>query len=368
VSATLDHRSSWMPTRAMVAVKFHELRRRHGLMISMAVVTIGIPTLYFAIRLIEHAIAPHTYGPAGGYDQFGGAIVGALYVLGFIVAATLGTAAGSADLTEGMFRHLVITGRSRLALYFARIPAALAIAVAMVTTGYAVITLVCVLAAPTQLNFNGTTLPAGMTRAELVTWGEAHPAQVICNFSYGPETRPLFACFGAPDHPNYVKLPAIADSKSPVPFTPTHAQLVANAARIAASNYGDYAKQFLRPPVTLILQAWLWVLLEAALGVVVGIGLASLIGQRTVPVVLMIVLEMLITPLATRAHLPHLVNLQRSIVGVATAHLEPGALPALNSARDVAVSITTTEAWVVVAAWLVGWSALGAWRMARRDA
>ena len=42
---------------------------------------------------------------------------------GFIVAAVLGAAAGTTDLTEGVFRNLVITGRSRLALYLARIPA-----------------------------------------------------------------------------------------------------------------------------------------------------------------------------------------------------------------------------------------------------
>ena len=35
---------------------------------------------------------------------------------GFIVATTVGCTAGSRDLTEGMFRHLVVTGRSRLAL------------------------------------------------------------------------------------------------------------------------------------------------------------------------------------------------------------------------------------------------------------
>ena len=30
---------------------------------------------------------------------------------------------GTTDLSDGMFRHLVITGRSRLALYLVRIPA-----------------------------------------------------------------------------------------------------------------------------------------------------------------------------------------------------------------------------------------------------
>ncbi len=365
-----DHRNSWVPTGPMIQAKFHELRRRRGLMIAMAVVTIGIPVVYFAIRLIEHAAAPHTYGPAGGYDQFGGVIVGALYVLGFIVAATLGTAAGSADLSEGMFRHLVITGRSRLALYFARIPAALAIAVSMVTAGFAVITLVCVFAAPTKVNYGNVQLAPGMTRSEFVHWAQVHPAETLCYLPYGGNgvaSPPPIACFGSPSNPRWVKITGANGFKTPTTVHPTHAELVASATQVAQGDYHDYAKIFLSPPATVILDAWLWVLLEAAIGVTVGIGLSSLIGQRTVAVVLMIVLEVLITPLATRAHLPHLVNLQRSIVGVATAHLEPAALPALNASRDVAVAITTSEAWIVVAAWLVGWTALGAWRMARRD-
>ena len=57
------------------------------------------------------------------------------------------------------------------------------------------------------------------------------------------------------------------------------------------------------------------------------IELSSLLGQRTVAVVLMIVLEVILTPLALRAHLPHLVNLQRAVIGAATAHVELGGLP-----------------------------------------
>ena len=69
------------------------------------------------------------------------------------MAATLGATAGSIDLTEGMFRHLVVTGRSRLALYLARIPAGLAIIVPLVAVGFTIVCAVCVFAAPTQLNF-----------------------------------------------------------------------------------------------------------------------------------------------------------------------------------------------------------------------
>ena len=51
-----------------------------------------------------------------------------------------------------MFRHLVVTGRSRLALYLARIPAGLAIVVPLVAIGYTIVCAVCVFAAPTVVN------------------------------------------------------------------------------------------------------------------------------------------------------------------------------------------------------------------------
>lgn len=132
-------RGWWLPTGAMISTRFMEIRRRRGLMIALALVTVGIPTVFLVIRLLLHAFAPHSYGPAGGYDIYTAMVSGVLYVFGFIVAATVGATAGSADLGEGMFRHLVVTGRSRLALYLARIPAGLAIIVTLVAVGFTVV-------------------------------------------------------------------------------------------------------------------------------------------------------------------------------------------------------------------------------------
>src|SRR6266566_77497 len=115
-----DGRGSPIPTPALIATRFMELGKRRGLMITLFLVTVGIPTVFVGVRLILHAVAPKTYGPAGGYDIYTALSAGVLYTFGFIVAATLGCTAGSVDLTEGMFRHLVVTGRSRIALYLAR--------------------------------------------------------------------------------------------------------------------------------------------------------------------------------------------------------------------------------------------------------
>ena len=130
----------------MVTTRFMELRKRRGLMITLVAVNIGLPVLFLSIRLISHAVDPKSYGPAGGYGVFTDLVAGVLFIFGFIVAATVGCTAGSVDLTEGMFRHLVITGRSRLALYLARIPAGLAIVLPIVAVGFAIVCTVCVLA------------------------------------------------------------------------------------------------------------------------------------------------------------------------------------------------------------------------------
>src|ERR1700691_89247 len=146
-----DHRGSWVPTGRMVTTRIMELRKRRGLMIALILVDIGIPTIFLVIRLLTHAFDPRSYGPAGGYQIYTNLVTGVMYIFGFIVAATLGCTAGSVDLTDGMFRHLVVTGRSRMALYLARIPAGLAIITSLVAIGFTIVCLVCVFAAPTRL-------------------------------------------------------------------------------------------------------------------------------------------------------------------------------------------------------------------------
>ena len=79
-----------------------------------------------------------------------------------------------------------------------------------------------------------------------------------------------------------------------------------------------------------MIKSGLWLELEAIIGFVVGLGLGSLTGQRTVAVITMIVLEVVLTPILSRANIPHFSNLQRAVVGLATAHLAPGGLSVLG--------------------------------------
>ena len=168
--------------------------------------------------------------------------------------------------------------------------------------------------------------------------------------------------------------PTYAPGSNPPPGTPTQAQVQTIAAEIGTQNYATYQQLYLSPPVTLMVGSGLWLLLEATVGFIVGLGLGSLLGQRTVTVIVMIVLEIVLTPLLLTARIPYLLNAQRAVLGIAMAHLEPNGLTRVfgsgggPDARSNLVPEATFVAVLVIIAWLVVWTALGAWRMVKRDA
>ena len=369
-----DRRGSWVPTGEMIATRMMEIRKRRGLMIALTAVVVGLPVIFLTVRLIAHAVDPKSYGPAGGYDVFTSLVVGVLYVFGFIVAATVGASAGANDLSEGMFRHLVVTGRSRVALYFARIPAGLAIVGSMIAAGYTIVCLVTTFAAPTHFAYDGMNVPQGLSLSAFEQYAVDHYKVAVCDLpTNSPVPCDQHGLVVGQDGKVTVNLFKPGQS-GPQTVTLTTAQMRNDARQAAASSYADYSKQFLTPPVSVMVQGGLWLLLEASIGFVVGLGLASLMGQRTVPIVLLIILEVILTPLFTFHAIPHLINAERGIVGVAMAHIEPHALPTVfgqgSGPRGQGIPLipeTTTWSWVVIASWLVGWTGLGAWRMATRD-
>jgi len=362
-----DRRGSPIPTVAMITSRIMELRKRRGLMTALIAANIGFPALFMLIRLLLHAFAPHANQPAGNEIIFKILVVGFLPTFGFIMAATVGCTAGSRDLTEGMFRHLVVTGRSRLALYLARIPAGLAIVVPMVAIGYTIVCAVSVFAAPAFIDDSNVNIPPGLSRAGFENWAAGHAEPVICVLYNGPVPGNV-ACPG----------PTAWSKSALTPGQPAPARVEALAVKAASQDYPGYTRIFRYPPSSLMIEAGLWIELDAAVGFILGLGLASLMGQRTGPVILIIVFQTIVSPILTGVAIPHLQELQRSVVGMAMAHLEPSGLPigaalpgvtgGVGGPGAVLLPESASQAVCVIIGWLAGWTILGAWRMMTRDA
>ena len=348
-------------TWALIATKHLELRKRRGLMITAALLTAGIMVLVLGLRLAFHLFAPATNGPAGSPDIFS-SLSNLLAEFGFLVAASVGAAAGTTDLTDGVFRGLVITGRSRLALYLARIPAGLAVILPVIAVAFTLLCLVTSYAGtpqPTSVSVNGVGIPANFDQAELLGWVQQHPQRAAAAFQPGP-----------------------------TPNTPSPAPSAAAISRNIAAEYGEYTADEIagsNPAVNEMAKIGLWLELEVAVGFTAGLGLGSLTGQRTLTVIVLIGLEIIVTPILAAHVIPHFLDGQRLVVGLALDQLRPAALAGgaglsgggpggpgrlLFGGRG-ALGIPFMPTWAmisVIVGWIAGWSVIGAWRMMTRDA
>jgi hypothetical protein len=121
--------------RQMVAAEVLKLRRNRGLMAFAFLLSVVVILLVFGVGAIQHSSNPQQNGPAGGPDGFSHTLRALGLLFGVLTAAMIGSEAGTADRSSGVFRDLVATGRSRLALYAVRVPAA--VIVTCVFTGVA---------------------------------------------------------------------------------------------------------------------------------------------------------------------------------------------------------------------------------------
>ena len=156
-----DHRGSWIPSGAMIATRFMELRKRRGLMITLILVTVGIPTVFLAIRLLLHAFAPKTYGPAGGYSIYTALVSGR--------AVRLRLHRGRHPGRHGRIRRphrrdVPAPGGDRplplVRSTWLGSPPDSPSSCPLVAVGFTIVCAVCVFAAPTRLEFNGVNVPA----------------------------------------------------------------------------------------------------------------------------------------------------------------------------------------------------------------
>ncbi|MGD0894832.1 MAG: hypothetical protein ABSA08_02260 [Acidimicrobiales bacterium] len=344
---------SWIPTWDLIRTKRLEMRKRRGLMVVTVLLTLGLPVLVLGLRLLFHAVDPNSYGPAGSPSVFS-ALSNAMADFGFIIAATLGASAGTTDLVDGVFRHLVITGRSRLSLFAARIPAGLSILLPLIAVAFAMVCLVTAYEGSPQtttINDNGMTIPVHLSETQLKTWLLDHPQQIEKALGKGPVSA--------------------AQART----------LVKSSMPAIYEGYLSIEPTVLNPPMNEMVKIGLWFTLDVVIGFLVGLGLGSLTGQRTLSTILMIVLEIIITPILATAEIPYFLNGQRLIVGVAMDQLRPAGLASNVTGRGsgahaafggrAVLGIPAMPTWAMIAVivgWIVVWLVLGAWRMMTRDA
>jgi hypothetical protein len=352
--------AAWLPTWDLITTKNLEIRKRRGLMITMVVLIVAPTVLLYALRLLFHAAGPNSYGPAGSPDLFS-QVSNLISGLGFIAAATLGATAGTTDLTDGMFRHLVITGRSRVALYLARIPAGLAVIIPLVALAF---TMNCLVTSfegspnPTSVALYGVNAPQHLDQAGLQAWLLKSPVQYAA-------TLPLDLGPG-------VTTPSAAQARTAIDGD--IGSLYANyvASELSGSNPADNE----------MVKIGLWLELDTGIAFLVGLGLGSLTGQRTTTTIVLIALQVIVTPLLSRTQIPYFIDGQRLIIGIAMDQLRPAALASGNAGAGGvpgqvlfggrgALGIPPMPTWAMIAVivgWIVGWSGIGAWRMKTRDA
>jgi ABC-2 family transporter protein len=134
----LPRRLARAPRRPrLVRAEFLKLRKRRGLVASTLALTVVPMIIAYTVLLVLHAADAAAYGPAGGIENLSGSME-ILSQLSIVAAILVGSTLGAGDLGAGVFRELVVTGRSRLALFAARVPAGLGLVFAVVGAGFSV--------------------------------------------------------------------------------------------------------------------------------------------------------------------------------------------------------------------------------------
>jgi hypothetical protein len=140
--------------------------------------TTGVTLVFYAYALIAHASDPARHGPGGGLEHFNNAFTTFGLDFGTVAAILIGVEAGAGEIADGTLRDLVITGRSRLVLLAARIPAALILTFAIAACGMAI-------AISVTFTFaDGAPTPSGWLVMRAVAW-VALTNSVVCVVAVG---------------------------------------------------------------------------------------------------------------------------------------------------------------------------------------
>jgi ABC-type transport system involved in multi-copper enzyme maturation permease subunit len=155
-----------------------KLRRKRWLVALSLFLTFGILAIIYVVTVIEHASDSAKYGAAGGTSNFSDGVRVLALFFGPLAAILIGIEAGTGDASAGVFRDLVVTGRSRLALFASRVPAALALCWAVILVGFVLLVLGSIVFA-SNLPAPGTSLILNSLAFSLLATG------VLCVISVG---------------------------------------------------------------------------------------------------------------------------------------------------------------------------------------
>jgi hypothetical protein len=125
--------------RQMVGAEILKVRRNRSVMAFALLLTVGVVVLMYGYIAIRHASNPVQYEPAGGINGFRHGMRDLAEFFGMLAAVLIGAEVGTADLSSGVFRDLVTTGRSRLALFGVRLPAAAIVTLCLSAATYALV-------------------------------------------------------------------------------------------------------------------------------------------------------------------------------------------------------------------------------------
>jgi hypothetical protein len=149
-----------MPDLRLISAEVLKLRRRRGMLAIACLLTLGLVALVLTVMGIQHASDPLKHGPAGGLKNYTDAL-GVLIMMAFVVGAIVGGTAGTQDVESGVFRDLAATGRSRLALFTARVAGAWAIVLPILAATMAAVAILSDALAGGTATPDATTIVAG---------------------------------------------------------------------------------------------------------------------------------------------------------------------------------------------------------------
>jgi ABC-type transport system involved in multi-copper enzyme maturation permease subunit len=121
----------------LVRAEMLKLGRRRGTMIWCALLTVGSVVITEVILVTLHAVNGAKHPAAGGATNLDH-VVFVVGGLGNVAAILIGAAAGTQDVSAGVFRDLVVTGRPRKTLFNVRYPGALAVFLPLLALGFGI--------------------------------------------------------------------------------------------------------------------------------------------------------------------------------------------------------------------------------------